>query len=50
MASPACVDDLRRDRKLARFIVEGKATDRQLGTGTYGSVEEASIYSTLYDH
>ena len=31
---------LRNDRNLARFVVEGRATGRQLGTGSYGSVEE----------
>ena len=31
---------LRNDRNLARFVVEGKATGKQLGTGSYGSVEE----------
>ena len=25
---------------LSRFIVEGRATGKQLGTGSYGSVEE----------
>ena len=31
---------LRDNRELARFIVEGRATGKQLGTGSYGSVEE----------
>ena len=31
---------LRDNRQLARFIVEGRATGKQLGTGSYGSVEE----------
>ena len=31
---------LRNDRELARFVVEGRATGKQLGTGSYGSVEE----------
>ena len=31
---------LRNDRNLARFVVEGRATGKQLGTGSYGSVEE----------
>ena len=31
---------LRNDRQLARFIVEGRPTEKQLGTGSYGSVEE----------
>ena len=28
---------------LARFVVEGRATGKQLGTGSYGSVEEVKI-------
>ena len=31
---------LRDDRQLARFVIEGRATGKQLGTGSYGSVEE----------
>ena len=31
---------LRNDRELARFVVEGRAAGKQLGTGSYGSVEE----------
>ena len=31
---------LREDRHLARFVIEGRATGKQLGTGSYGSVEE----------
>ena len=31
---------LRKDRNLARFVVEGRPTGTQLGTGSYGSVEE----------
>jgi hypothetical protein len=34
---------LRNDRELARFVVEGRATGKQLGTGSYGSVEEVCI-------
>ena len=30
---------------LARFVLEGKATGKQLGTGSYGSVEEVKIAS-----
>ena len=47
---------LRNDPNLARFRVEGTATGKQLGTGSYGSVEEVSydeltkINYTLYDH
>ena len=28
------------NRDIARFILEGRATGKQLGTGSYGSVEE----------
>ena len=41
---------LRDNRQLARFIVEGRATGKQLGTGSYGSVEEVGVlnkYSQL---
>ena len=31
---------LRNDRDLARFVIEGRATGKQLGTGSYGSVKE----------
>ena len=34
---------LRDDRNLARFVVEGRATRKQLGTGSYGSVEEVLL-------
>ena len=34
---------LRNNRQLARFVVEGRATGKQLGTGSYGSVEEVGI-------
>ena len=34
---------LRNDRNLARFVVEGRATGKQLGTGSYGSVEEVTL-------
>ena len=34
---------LRDNRQLARFIVEGRATGKQLGTGSYGSVEEVAM-------
>ena len=34
------LSSLRNDRNLARFVIEGRATGRQLGTGSYGSVEE----------
>jgi hypothetical protein len=35
---------IRNDRNLARFVVEGRPTGKQLGTGSYGSVEEVKIY------
>ncbi len=31
---------LRNNRQLARFVLEGKATGKQLSTASYGSVEE----------
>ena len=31
---------LQNNRQLARFVLEGRATGKQLGTGSYGSVEE----------
>ena len=31
---------LQNNRQLARFTVQGRATGKQLGTGSYGSVEE----------
>ena len=31
---------LRNNRDIARFTVQGRATGKQLGTGSYGSVEE----------
>ena len=31
---------LRNDPNLARFVVEGVTTGKQLGTGSYGAVEE----------
>ena len=34
---------LRDNRQLARYIVEGRATGKQLGTGSYGSVEEVAM-------
>ena len=36
---------LRNDRNLARFVVEGRANGIQLGTGSYGSVEEVYMIS-----
>ena len=34
------LDALRNDANLARFVTQGRRTGRQLGTGSYGSVEE----------
>ena len=31
---------LRNDPNIAHFVVEGTTTGRQLGAGSYGSVEE----------
>ena len=31
---------LRNNRDIARFTVQGRATGKQLGTGSYGSMEE----------
>ena len=42
MDLPSCEADLREDGELARFVVKGKVTGRQLGSGCYGSVEEVS--------
>ena len=39
---------IRNDRNLARFVVEGRATGKQLGTGSYGSVEEVT-YSIIFE-
>jgi hypothetical protein len=33
---------LRDNQDLARFVIEGEANGKQLGTGSYGSVEEVS--------
>ena len=35
---------LQNNRQLARFVQEGRATGKQLGTGSYGSVEEVWIF------
>ena len=35
---------LRGNPNLSHFVIEGKATGKQLGTGSYGSVEEVSCY------
>ena len=31
---------LRNDQNLARYVIEGRSTGKQLGTGSYGSVQE----------
>ena len=54
--------DLRNDQNLAQFMLEGTVTGKQLGTGSYGSVEEVgknrgsimiattSYYNDLFIH
>ena len=34
------LETLQNDPSIARFVVEGITTGRQLGIGSYGSVEE----------
>ena len=34
---------LRNNHQLSRFVVEGRVTGKQLGTGSYGSVEEVGV-------
>ena len=36
---------LRRDERLAPFIMDGNLTGRHLGSGLYGSAEEVSSYA-----
>ena len=36
------MEELRRDRRIIPFILKGELTGRQIGSGPYGSVEEAS--------
>ena len=43
MAQREQLRSLRNDPGLARFVVEGRATGKQLGSGSYGSVEEVTI-------
>ena len=43
MPRPKMARQLRNNQDLARFVVEGEANGRQLGTGSYGSVEEVRI-------
>ena len=40
---PCAMEDLRRDRRIAPFIVKGELTGKHLGTGPYGSVEEVIL-------
>ena len=35
---------LSNDRNLRRFVVQARPTGRQLGTGSYGTVEEVHVY------
>ena len=39
---------LQSEPTLRRFVVDGSATGRQLGSGSYGSVEE--VCCTMYEH
>ena len=39
---------LRNDQGLARYVIEGTSTGRQLGTGSYGSVEEVCLVHAAY--
>ena len=41
---------LRNNQDLARFVIEGEANGRQLGTGSYGSVEEVSLVEAIANH
>ena len=43
MARQQGLHALRNNQDLARFVIEGESNGRQLGTGSYGSVEEVSI-------
>ena len=36
---------LRNDPNIAHFVVEGTATGRQLGAGSYGAVEEVTMHA-----
>ena len=40
MAAQRQLRALRNDRNLRRFVVQARPTGRQLGTGSYGTVEE----------
>ena len=42
------MEELRRDRRIAPFILKGELTGRHLGNGAYGSVEEASNILNSY--
>ena len=43
MARQQGLSGLRNNQDFARFVIEGEANGRQLGTGSYGSVEEVSL-------
>ena len=47
MARQAGLHALRNDQDLARYVIEGTPTGRQLGTGSYGSVEEVRFSQLL---
>ena len=38
---------LRNDPNIAHFVVEGTATGRQLGAGSYGAVEEVTNHACM---
>ena len=40
---------LKESPDLARFVVMGTATGRELGIGSYGSVEEVYYSNNIYD-
>ena len=44
---PQGLHALRNSPDIARFVIEGEANGRQLGTGSYGSVEEVSLVKVL---
>ena len=40
---------LSNDRTLRRFVMQARSTGRQLGTGSYGTVEEVWIQVNYYN-
>ena len=38
---------LANDRNLRRFVVQARSTGRQLGTGSYGTVEEVQLATMI---